>query len=107
MNEVICHGIPDSRPLQEGDVINVDITVYLDGHHGDCSEMFCVDKVDEKAKKLLQATYDCWIAACQIVRPGEDYKDIGGIIEDYVTPLGFSTVRNFCGHGIGQVRIEN
>ena len=101
---MICHGIPDSRPLVEGDIINIDITVYLDGHHGDCSEMFCVGNVDDDAKLLLQATYDCWLSACNIVKPGRDYKDIGGIIEDYVTPRGLSTVRNFCGHGIGQVR---
>jgi methionyl aminopeptidase len=90
--------------LKNGDVINLDITVYLDGYHGDCSEMFVAGEVDESAQKLLQATYDCWIKACMFVKPGNDYKDIGGIIEDHVTPLGFSTVRQFCGHGIGQVR---
>jgi methionyl aminopeptidase len=89
--------------LKNGDVINLDITVYLDGYHGDCSEMFVAGEVDESAQKLLQATYDCWIKACMFVKPGNDYKDIGGIIEDHVTPLGFSTVRQFCGHGIGQI----
>lgn len=64
--------------------------------------MFCVGEVDEAAKNLLQTTYDCWIQACQFVSPGHDYKDIGAIIEDYIVPKGFSTVRNFCGHGIGQ-----
>jgi methionyl aminopeptidase len=103
VNEVICHGIPDDRKLKNGDVINLDITVYLDGYHGDCSEMFVAGEVDESAQKLLQATYDCWIKACMFVKPGNDYKDIGGIIEDHVTPLGFSTVRQFCGHGIGQI----
>jgi methionyl aminopeptidase len=104
VNEVICHGIPDDRPLQRGDIVNLDITVYLDGFHGDCSEMFVVGgeaAVDEQAQRLLQATYDCWISACRYVQPGRHYKDLGAIIEDYVTPLGFSTVRNFCGHGIG------
>ena len=61
--------------------------------------------VDDAGKELLQATYDCWIQACQFVEPGKDYKDIGAIIEDYVTPKGFSTVRNFCGHGIGSVSV--
>lgn len=103
MNEVICHGIPDDRKLENGDIINLDITVYLDGFHGDCSEMFVAGEADEKAKELIQTTYDCWITACNMVEPGKDYKDIGAIIEDYVTPRGFSTVRNFCGHGIGQV----
>jgi methionyl aminopeptidase len=89
--------------LEEGDVINLDITVYLDGYHGDCSEMFVAGTPDDKAKKLLQATYDCWIKACQYVQPGRDYKDLGAIMEDHIVPLGFSTVRNFCGHGIGSV----
>lgn len=102
VNEVICHGIPDDRKLIEGDVINVDITCYLDGYHGDCSEMFVVGETDDDSKLLIQATYDCWIKACQFVEPGRDYKDIGAIIEDWVTPLGLATVRNFCGHGIGQ-----
>jgi methionyl aminopeptidase len=102
VNEVICHGIPDDRKLEKGDIINIDVTVYLDGYHGDCSEMFVVgDEVDDATKHLLQTTYDCWISACQFVFPGRDYKDIGGIIEDYVTARGFSTVRNFCGHGVG------
>lgn len=100
---MICHGIPDDRPLRNGDIVNLDITVYLDGYHGDCSEMFAVGHCDDQARNLLQTTYDCWIAACQIVAPGHDYKEIGGIVEDYVTARGFSTVRNFCGHGIGSV----
>lgn len=105
VNECICHGIPDDRPLQEGDIINIDITVYLNGYHGDCSEMFYVgeNSPDDKTKDLLQTTYDCWIQACNFVRPGKDYKDIGAIIEDYIEPRGYSTVRNFCGHGIGSV----
>lgn len=103
VNEVICHGIPDDRPLQDGDIINIDVTAYLNGYHGDCSEMFVVGTCDNDAKTLLQTTYDCWISACEFVSPGRDYKDIGAIIEDYVTPRGFSTVRNFCGHGIGSV----
>ena len=105
VNEVICHGIPDDRPLQLGDIINLDITVYLNGYHGDCSEMFVVtddsNEVDEKTKQLLQATYDCWISACSIVLPGREYKEIGRIVEEHVVPRGYTTVRNFCGHGIG------
>jgi len=107
VNEVICHGIPDDRPLQAGDIINIDITVYLNGYHGDCSEMFVVggeEALDDRGKELLQTTYDCWIKACQFVQPGKDYKDIGAIIEDHIDANGgFSTVRNFCGHGIGSV----
>ena len=101
VNEIICHGIPDDRKLEEGDIINIDITVYLDGYHGDCSEMFVVGECDEDAKELLQVTYDCWLTAMNMCEPGKDYKDIGGLIENYVTEKGFTTVRNFCGHGIG------
>lgn len=103
VNEVICHGIPDDRKLKEGDVVNVDITVYLDGYHGDCSEMFAVGELDAQARALIQATYDCWIKACQFVQPGRDYKELGAIMENHIEPLGFSSVRNFCGHGIGSV----
>jgi methionyl aminopeptidase len=100
---VICHGIPDDRKLKDGDIINLDITCYLDGYHGDCSEMFVAGEPDDAARKLLQTTYDCWISAMNICQPGRDYKEIGGVIEDYVTERGFTTVRNFCGHGIGAV----
>jgi len=103
VNEVICHGIPDDRVLVDGDIINLDITCHLDGYHGDCSEMFVVGEPDDSTKKLLQATYDCWVKAMEFSRPGKDYKDIGALIEDHVTREGFSTVRNFCGHGIGSV----
>jgi len=103
VNEVICHGIPDDRKLQEGDIINIDITVYLDGFHGDCSEMFAVGEPDAKGRALLQATYDCWVKALNFVKPGNDYKDIGAIIEDHVIEEGFTTVESFCGHGIGSV----
>ncbi len=104
VNEVICHGIPDDRKLEEGDIVNLDITCYLNGYHGDCSEMFVVgDTTDDESKKLLQTTYDCWIKAMEFVQSGRDYKDIGAIIEDHVTERGFTSVKNFCGHGIGSV----
>eukprot|EP00559_Dactyliosolen_fragilissimus_P006616 CAMPEP_0184865262 /NCGR_PEP_ID=MMETSP0580-20130426/17462_1 /TAXON_ID=1118495 /ORGANISM="Dactyliosolen fragilissimus" /LENGTH=454 /DNA_ID=CAMNT_0027364379 /DNA_START=25 /DNA_END=1389 /DNA_ORIENTATION=+ len=103
VNEVICHGIPDDRKLQDGDIINIDITCYLDGFHGDCSEMFTVGTVNDEAKRLLQTTYDCWVKSMNHVKPGNNYKEIGGIIEDHIVERGFTTVRNFCGHGIGSV----
>lgn len=106
VNEVICHGIPDDRPLRAGEIVNLDVTCYLDGYHGDCSEMFVVggeEAADSGAKLLLQATYDCWIKAMDFVKPGNDYKDIGAIIEDHVVERGFATVKSFCGHGIGSV----
>jgi len=103
VNEVICHGIPDDRKLEEGDIINVDITCYVNGYHGDCSEMFVAGEPDDKARDLLQTTYDCWVKSLEFVKPGNHYRDIGGIIEDYITPRGYTTVKNFCGHGIGSV----
>lgn len=104
VNEIICHGIPDDRPLQDGDIVNVDITVYLDGYHGDCSEMFVVgETLDPVHRRLIQATYDCWVESLNFVRPGRAYKDIGGVIEDRVVRDGFTSVKNFCGHGIGSV----
>jgi len=101
----IFQGIPDDRALEEGDIVNIDITCYLDGYHGDCSEMFVVggkEALDNKGQRLLQATYDCWVKALNFVEPGNDYKDIGAIIEDHVTKEGFTTVKSFCGHGIGR-----
>lgn len=101
---MICHGIPDDRKLEAGDIINLDITVYLDGYHGDCSEMFVVggrEALDDDGAKLIQTTYDSWLKACEFVQKGRHYKDIGAIIEDHIVDQGFSTVRNFCGHGIG------
>lgn len=105
VNEVICHGIPDMRPLEDGDIVNIDITVYLDGFHGDCSEMFVVggkEALDENGQKLIQTTYDCWVQSMELVKPGVNYNTIGKSIQEYVEPKGFSTVRSFCGHGIGQ-----
>mmetsp|Transcript_37700 Transcript_37700/g.82610 ORF Transcript_37700/g.82610 Transcript_37700/m.82610 type:complete len:447 (+) Transcript_37700:137-1477(+) len=103
VNEVVCHGIPDDRKLLEGDIINVDITCYLDGYHGDCSEMFVAGDTDEAGRDLIQTTYDCWVKAMEFVQPGNDYKDIGAIIEDHITAKGYTTVKKFCGHGIGTV----
>jgi len=103
VNEVICHGIPDTRPLQDGDICNVDVTVYHHGFHGDLNETFFVGNVSEKHKKLVQVTYDALCKAIEIVRPGEKYREIGNVIQKYVTPHGFSVVRSYCGHGIHRV----
>ncbi len=104
INKKNCHDLIDPDIyFHRGDIINIDITCYLQGYHGDCSEMFVVEDCDDDGKKLLQATYDCWVKSLEFVKPGNDYKDIGGIIENHVTELGFTTVKNFCGHGIGSV----
>ena len=84
-------------PTSKGDIINLDITCYVNGYHGDCSEMFVVggeDAANESTKNLLQTTYDCWLQALNFVQLGNDYKDIGAIIEDYVTERVFSTVQS-------------
>ncbi|KAA8494274.1 Methionine aminopeptidase 1A [Porphyridium purpureum] len=104
INEVICHGIPDSTVLQDGDILNVDVTCYYKGFHGDLSEMFLVgDSVDEVGKQLVKVTYECLDMAIEGIRPGMPYSDIGGIIQDHAEKHGFSVVRDFCGHGIGSV----
>eukprot|EP00747_Dinoflagellata_sp_TGD_P106118 gnl/TRDRNA2_/TRDRNA2_169767_c0_seq1.p1 gnl/TRDRNA2_/TRDRNA2_169767_c0~~gnl/TRDRNA2_/TRDRNA2_169767_c0_seq1.p1 ORF type:complete len:351 (+),score=57.37 gnl/TRDRNA2_/TRDRNA2_169767_c0_seq1:273-1325(+) len=103
VNEVICHGIPDSYKLQDGDIINVDITVYYGGYHGDCSETFLVGNVDEKGKQLVKVTHDAWQAAIKYCKPGKAYKGIGAAIEDHIEQFGYSTCRAFCGHGIGKL----
>lgn len=103
VNEVICHGIPDSSQLRDGDICNVDVTCYFGGYHGDCSETFLVGEVDEAGKRLVKATYDAWQAAIAYCAPGREYKGIGAIIEDAIVPLGYTSVSHFCGHGIGSV----
>eukprot|EP00871_Galdieria_phlegrea_P000103 jgi/Galph1/1093/GphlegSOOS_G5789.1 len=103
VNEVICHGIPDNTVLKNGDIINVDVTCYINGFHGDCSATFLVGEVSENAKRLVRVTYECLVKAIKICKPGVPYNKIGEVIEDYATREGFSVVRNFCGHGIGRI----
>ncbi|XP_044317247.1 methionine aminopeptidase 1-like [Drosophila rhopaloa] len=100
VNEAICHGIPDLRPLADGDLCNIDVTVYHRGFHGDLNETFFVGNVTEEHKKLVQITHEALGKAIEFVRPGEKYCDIGNVIQEHVTPHGFSVVRNYCGHGI-------
>eukprot|EP01041_Mallomonas_annulata_P004640 gene4640-9208_t len=102
VNEVICHGIPDTTVLMEGDIINVDVTIFHDGVHGDCSETVFVGKVSDQIRDLTITTYDAWMAAVNHCKPGVKYNEIGGIIEDIVRAKGYSSVREFCGHGIGR-----
>jgi methionyl aminopeptidase len=99
INEVICHGIPDSTVLQDGDIINVDVTVYFDGVHGDCSETVFVGNVNDQIKDLVVTTYTAWKAAIDYCKPGMPFSGIGAVIEDIITPKGYTSVREFCGHG--------
>lgn len=103
VNEVICHGIPDMRPLEDGDIMNVDITVYHRGCHGDLNETFFVGNVDERSKKLVKTTHECLSLAIDEVKPGVRYRDMGNIIQKHAQAHGFSVVRSYCGHGIHQL----
>lgn len=103
VNEVICHGIPDSRPLKDGDIVNIDVTVYKDGFHADLNETYLIGNVDEAGKKLVQTTYECLELAIQECKPGVLYRDIGKVIQKHATKNGFSVVRTYCGHGIGEL----
>ena len=102
-NHVICHGIPGDKSLKEGDTINVDVTAYKDGWHGDTSRMFHLGDVSVKAKKLTQVTYNSMMKAIKILNKETTLGDIGSEIQTYVEKEGFSVVRDFCGHGIGKV----
>ena len=101
-NEVICHGIPDSRPLEDGDIVNLDITVYLDGMHGDCSSTFLVGEVDEAGRTLVRVARECLERGIAAVRPGQPVGAIGAAIEPHAARHGFGVVRDYCGHGIGE-----
>ncbi|MCA8939022.1 MAG: type I methionyl aminopeptidase, partial [Planctomycetes bacterium] len=103
VNEVICHGIPDSRPLQDGDIVNIDVTTFFNGMHGDCSETIFIGQPSERARKLVETTYECMMLGIDAVRPGRPVSDIGRAIEAYARKHGYSVVRDFTGHGIGQV----
>ena len=104
VNHVVCHGIPGDKVLMEGDIVNIDVTPIVEGWYGDTSRMFLVgDKVSVKARKLIEVTYDCLMKGIEVVRPGATLGDIGHAIQSYAEAQRFSVVRDFCGHGLGQV----
>jgi len=103
VNEIICHGIPDTRPLKDGDIINLDITVYKDGYHGDLNETYLVGNVAESSKALVTGTYESLMKAIEYCKPNAMYREIGNIISNHVEPMGFSVVRSYTGHGIGSI----
>ncbi len=103
LNHVVCHGIPTNRVLNEGDILNIDVTVIVDGHYGDTSRMFSVGKIPIKANNLINTTYESMMKAISILKPGIKLGDIGFEIQNHVEKKGFSVVRDFCGHGIGTV----
>ena len=101
-NHVVCHGIPSDKILKEGDIVNVDVTAFKDGWHGDTSRMFKIGNISVKAEKLINTTYESMMKAINIVKNGIHLGDIGSIIQTHVQAQGFSVVQDFCGHGIGQ-----
>jgi len=102
VNECVCHGIPDNRPLQDGDIINIDVTVYLDGYHGDNARNFYVGTVSPEAKKLCETTSKALDAAISICKPGVPYKEIGKVTETIAKENGFSIAKGLSGHGVGK-----
>jgi methionyl aminopeptidase len=102
VNHVVCHGIPSDKPLKEGDVVNIDVTLILDGWHGDSSRMYPVGEVKRAAERLLDVTYDCLMRGIAAVRPGGHLGDVGHAIQSYAESQRCSVVRDFCGHGVGQ-----
>jgi methionyl aminopeptidase len=102
VNHVVCHGIPGDRVLADGDIINIDVTVILDGWHGDTSRMYVAGEASTKAKLLMDVTYDAMMKGIAAIRPGATLGDIGHAIQVHVEKHRFSVVRDFCGHGIGR-----
>ena len=100
LNHIICHGIPSDRVLEEGDILNIDVTAIVNDHYGDTSRMFTVGEISVKAKNLINSTYESMMNAIKILKPGSKLGDIGYEIQSYVEEKGFSVVRDFCGHGI-------
>lgn len=103
INEIICHGIPDDRPLREGDIINCDVTIFLDGVHGDHSETFAVGNIDQPSTDLIRITRECLYLGIGAVRAGGFVNEIGKAIQTHAEAAGFGVVREFIGHGVGEV----
>jgi methionyl aminopeptidase len=104
VNHVVCHGIPsEDKLLQEGDILNVDVTVILDGWHGDTSRMYEIGEIKLKARRLIDVTYEAMMRGIAVVRPGATVGDIGHAIQSYAEAQRFSVVRDFCGHGLGRI----
>jgi methionyl aminopeptidase len=103
LNHVVCHGIPGPRALRDGDVLNIDVTLIIDGWHGDSSRMYPVGKISRAAERLLEVTYNALMRGVAAVRPGATTGDIGHAIQTYAEGERCSVVRDFCGHGLGRV----
>jgi len=103
INHVVCHGIPQAKPLKDGDIVNIDVTPVLDGWHGDTSRMFLVGDVPLKAKRLVDVTYECLMLGIEQARPGNRLGDVSHAIQTHAEKHRYGVVRDFCGHGVGRV----
>lgn len=103
VNHVVCHGIPGEQVLKDGDIVNIDVTVIVEGWHGDTSRMYWVGEPSIKARRLCQVTYEAMMLGIEQIRPGSHVGDIGHAIQTYAEKHGYSVVRDYCGHGIGRV----
>ncbi|MBT8476892.1 MAG: type I methionyl aminopeptidase [Alphaproteobacteria bacterium] len=103
VNHVVCHGIPSEKVLKDGDILNIDVTVIVDGWFGDSSRMYVAGKLSRKAERLIQVTHDALFKGIEAVKPGNTFGDIGHAIQAYVEAHRMSVVRDFCGHGLGRV----
>ena len=103
INHVVCHGIPGDKVLKDGDIVNIDHTVIVDGWHGDSSRMYAVGEINARARKLIDVTYDSLEAGLAMIKPGNTFGDIGYAIQQVVEANRMSVVRDFCGHGIGRL----
>jgi methionyl aminopeptidase len=103
VNHVVCHGIPNDKPLRDGDIVNIDVTLILDGWHGDSSRMYKVGNVKRAAERLIEVTYESMMRGIAAIRPGATTGDIGFAIQDYAEGERCSVVRDFCGHGVGRL----
>ena len=103
INHVVCHGIPDDKPLREGDIVNIDATLILDGWHGDSSRMYAVGEIPRRAARLIEVTYEALMIGVAAVKPGATTGDIGAAIQDHAESERCTIVREFCGHGIGRL----
>ncbi len=103
LNHVICHGIPSDKAIRDGDIMNIDVTVIVDGWHGDTSRMYWAGEPKVKARRLVDTTYEALMAGLAVIKPGNTLRDIGRAIQTHAEAEGFSVVRDFCGHGLGRV----
>lgn len=103
INHVVCHGIPNDKPLKEGDIVNIDVACVLDGWHGDSSRMYPVGEIRRKAARLIEVTYEALMRGVEAVRPGATFGDIGWAIQSYAESQRCGVVRDFCGHGVGRI----